>query len=378
MSQILLTGDFTSTSAQGVRYISLFGMESSLAKCIMISYTPYIGSLSEWWQHICASQYSGILYKVLNQIQRRVVFPDQYLFRLYKYVALLRTLLYEGSGQAIVIGCTPFSLLLLGPWLKKTNPSVFIYADLSDPFSFNMENYNRPIQRVIAQDIERRCLPSFDSIVVLNECIKSKYGELYPEMAHKFYVIEQGVDCDFIDDVHKSITDKKTKTWSFLYAGGFYKHGRNPRHLYDAFNSSPRGLKLEIYGNLWMSMRPSCSTKITFHKAVAKQELVKVTAQADALILFDNEYGYQVPGKTLETLAINKPVLFIYNNEKSPTLDYVREATGVVWAKNNVEDISRGIERIVSGDFEPRSFDYSPYTWEKMREKYQLLLGDEL
>ncbi len=132
--------------------------------------------------------------------------------------------------------------------------------------------------------------------------------------------------------------------------------------------------KLKIYGNIRKSNRPKTSNKIEYHKAVDKMQLAKITAKANALILFDNNYGYQVPGKTIETLASGKPVLFIYNNENSPTLQYVKDASGVVWVKNSVQDIKEGIYKIIKSEYDQPNFDYSPYIWDKMRIKIKNII----
>ena len=209
----------------------------------------------------------------------------------------------------------------------------------------------------------------------MNETIQRRYQQLYPKLADKFQVVEQGVDEVFINRVNELTGSNGDITqFTFLYAGGFYKNGRNPVNLYNAFELSELDCKLEIYGNIRKINRPQTSNKIKYHKAVDKMQLADITAKANALILFDNDYGYQVPGKTIETLASGKPVLFIYNNDKSPTLQYVKKAKGVVWVKNSVPEIKEGIYKIIKGEYAQPYFDYSPYIWDKMRIKIKNII----
>lgn len=80
------------------------------------------------------------------------------------------------------------------------------------------------------------------------------------------------------------------------------------------------------YGEiLKKELRTYENNRINYHTSVDKDKLAKITASANALIILDNDYGYQVPGQTLKTLSFGKPVLSINNNDKFSTLKYVKE-----------------------------------------------------
>ena len=370
---ILITGDCKSSSAQGIRYTALFGRHL-YARSKMICYSPQCDSIENLDMFSVTSS-TSLISKMLRVMQRRTIYPDPYIFRIQAYKRKLMQIESCDPKGNVIIGCTPFSLLLLVPLLKRVNSSLPVIVDMSDPFSFNMGNYRRPIRTHIARSIEKTSFPHIHKIVVLNECIREQYGHIYPLWKKKFMVIEQGVDESFIKSVRSESTiERENISFTFLYAGGFYKKGRNPSELYKAFEAQKESCRLSVYGNIIKSLRPSGSDNIAYHRAIDKDMLARITAQADALILMDNDYGYQVPGKTLETLASGKPVLYIYNNEASPTLKYIREARGVVWAKNNASDIVIAIKRIINGDHEEPFFYYEPYTWDKMRSKYDILL----
>lgn len=374
--KILVTGDFCPHSAQGVRYLKLMrNNPSDIGTSLYIVYSlrscPIAG-----WQNISIRKHNdSSLDRAVNFILGRLIFPDKYLLRTHRYKSVLVKLLKDLSSDIVIIGCTPFSLLLLASLIKRERPDVRLIVDLSDPFSFNMDIMESMIRTSIARIIERISFPYVDHIIVLNEYIRNVYARLYPLWADKFKVIEQGVDTDFIESVKtEKPTHSSTRKFTFLYAGGFYRKGRNPRELFEAFIIQGGICKLLVYGHVRSSLRSKGNASIEYHKPIDKASLASITAQADALVLMDNEYGYQVPGKTLETLASGKPVLFIYNNKESPSLTYVKEAKGVVWAKNNAAEIKTAIIRIIGGDYEEPYFDYSQYTWDNLRNKYDGLL----
>ncbi|MDD3818246.1 MAG: hypothetical protein PHG41_00170 [Actinomycetota bacterium] len=372
---LFISCDILLSSALGARYAGLFISQSSEIqhKNISLFYSPMSDKLESWETYTVKQKINPLFYYVYNGIMRRIVFPDVYIFRLNQYKRKLRDILSVNNVKNIIIGVTPFSLLLLGRWIKTNYPSLQLIADMSDPFSFNMIYRNRPYRTRLAKYIENKAFPYFDHIIVLDEGIQIRYRQIYPEFSEKFQVIEQGVDKDFINKV-KELSNTSKNHFTFLYAGIFYSRARNPINLYQAFELTECDCKLEIYGNFKRSNRPKPSPKIVYHKAINREKLSYITAQTNALILFDNEYGYQVPGKTLETLASGKPVLFIYNNENSPTIKYVKEAKGVVWVKNSVQEIKEGIIKIIKGEYDNPYFNYTPYTWDKMRIKLENIL----
>ena len=321
------------------------------------------------------------LYSIKSKKQSRMnsiishripIFPDSYLIHLKEVQNHLKNLLLSESFNNCIISMPLFSQIKLAKYIKEINPEICVIADMLDPFSFYITNSNQ--NRINkALNIEKEYFPYYDYIINLNDSIVDKYQDLYPELKDRFKVIEQGVDVDFINKI-KSYPENLSNSFTFLYTGIFYKKGRSPNNIYNAFNKIQEKCKLYIYGNYKMVLHPPQSSSINYHHSIKRDELAKVIASANALVIVDNEWGYQVPGKTLETLAVCKPILFIYNNEQSPTLKYIREAKGVVWAKNNTEDIMKGIEKIIGGEYEEPYFDYSPYTWEKLMEKYQELL----
>ena len=376
---LLITGDFKLSSAQGIRYTSLYSDKSMLQNNINLVYSSGSDKLEGWKTYIVKQLKLPFLFNAFNRIMRRIIYPDVYIFRLGQYPRKLKEIFANNTFENVIIGCTPFSLLLLSKWIKTNYPSLQLIADMSDPFSFNMGNKGKGRRIRIARDIESKAFPYFDKIIILNEKIQKRYQQLYPKLAEKFQVVEQGVDEVFINKIKAfSSSNIIADGFTFLYAGGFYKKGRNPNNLYKAFELSELDCKLKIYGNIRKSNRPKTSNKIEYHKAVDKMQLAKITAKANALILFDNNYGYQVPGKTIETLASGKPVLFIYNNENSPTLQYVKDASGVVWVKNSVQDIKEGIYKIIKSEYDQPNFDYSPYTWDKMRVKLKNIIDDKV
>lgn len=376
-------GDVQQHSAQGIRYSQLFGCLSDSHEIDSLAYSrPFmVTSVSSaitcfgagYYAQNCFGGVYRLMHRIVISLANRILFPDGLILGLRKYKKQISSLSENKRYDVFLVCLTPFSLLKLGKWIKYKFPEVKVIADMSDPFSFNMRISRNRLKMVCATQMEKSCLTAFDNIVVLNDCIRQTYQRRYPSMQGVFVVVEQGVDIDFITSSHRETKTQNT-SFTFLNAGGFYKRGRNPRFLYAAFEGPKLNVKLVSYGTLKRWFSPRSSTRIEHHRKIPRDRLISVVSQADALVLFDNEYGQQVPGKTIETLAIDKPILFVYANDNSPTLEYVRQARGLATAKNNQDEIESAIKKIVAGNIESHFFDYSKYSWEEMRAKYAKFL----
>jgi hypothetical protein len=366
---LFVTGDVVPSSAQGIRYYQLSMMSDADLPMIFLSYSEVINVDSSNSKSYTVTSHK--MQKTLRRILCKILFPDVYVFRILKYKKAISDLIEKDNIGIVILGLQPFSLMILSKFLKCKKPDLRLIADVSDPFSFNMGLMGHPCKRWIASRLEARYLPLLSNMIVLNSKIKDVYEELYPELTGKVVVIEQGIELDFVNKVNL-FAGEKYENFTFLYAGSFYNRGRNPSNLYNAFKLKIDDCNLQIYGNVKKKLRPTGCRNVFFHSAVDRIDLMGVTSQANALIIMDNEYGYQVPGKTLETLALSKPVLFVYSNDFSPTLKYVNRSKGIVYAKNELHSIRKGIEQILKDkDSELiRCFDYSQYTWNVLSSKF--------
>jgi hypothetical protein len=80
------------------------------------------------------------------------------------------------------------------------------------------------------------------------------------------------------------------------------------------------------------------------------------------------------PGKILEIINLRKPILFIYENERSPTFEFIDGYQGVVYAKNDASEIETALRQIINNEIDfDFDFDLSNYYWEILAKKYEQL-----
>jgi hypothetical protein len=83
----------------------------------------------------------------------------------------------------------------------------------------------------------------------------------------------------------------------------------------------------------------------------------------------DNDTGFQVPGKTFELLAFDKPILFIYMNEASDTLNYLKNEPGVFCCQNKAKAIIEALDAITKEPGKRYRRNFEQFFWENRLEK---------
>lgn len=308
--------------------------------------------------------------QILLELRRKLTYPHQSYSHRYKATKKeVLSLVDNKNIDAVIILTKPFFLMKLIVPIKHAHPNVMVCCDMTDPFSSNVELlHTNSLHKRMIQSFEEKYMSEADYIVVLNKEIL-KY---YQDICKNIVVIEQGIDDSLIDAIRNSEGGfAKDNTTSLVYAGNFYKKIRDPHELYRAIDAIKQEVKLTIYTHVEKrECLPHSTEQIENLPSVDKDELFKVYANSNIIVFIDNFFGIQVPGKTLEVLATNKPVLFIYNNKYSPTLNYVKSQKGIFLVENDYVAISETIERILDQEVSTWNRDVKKYYWENILNMY--------
>lgn len=299
--------------------------------------------------------------KVINKL---FIFPDIYWLRLYKYKKVLREILKTQKYDIAVIAAVPHSFFNLASFIKKKAPNTKVIIDLTDPLSANVSFTNYlPVYKKYIGWYEKKHLKNVDQLIVLNEEIKQYYKKLYPYIK-QILVIEQGTE------KHSTPTRiKNSGTIDLIYAGMLYDKIREPYELYKAILLSSKSLHLSIYGSFKKKFIPPENEKLKYGGILDKEILNEKIASCDILVFIDNFYGIQSPGKILESLASNKPILFIYENPNSPSLKFVEKFNGVFYSKNKAVEIGQKINEIIENNYFFFERDLTTHYWQNIVKK---------
>jgi hypothetical protein len=308
-------------------------------------------------------------------IKKLPLLPDCDILILNHYKKEIKKAIKKQTFDVIIIQVLPYSFLYLPEFIRSINAKVHIIVDLSDPATASISyKYFSKKRQLFYHNLEKESLKYINTLIVLNKELKLFYENKYK--INNVMVIEQGIDYKFTSI---SKPTSRNNPISLIYAGNFYKKGREPLELYKAIELLQNKVKLSIYGYIKSEYCPPDNLCFHLGGRITREELHIEFEKCDIIVFIDNKDTLQVPGKTLETLALNKPVLFIYFNEDSPTLNYIKDQPGIYLAYNQFEAIADAIERLISFNcfyFERKLDEY--YWHNLLKRLYSTILTPEI
>jgi hypothetical protein len=311
------------------------------------------------------------LFKVINKL---FVFPDIYRLNFTSYKRQILNKIKDNHYDLVMICVLPHSFLGLATTIKKFNSKLKVVLDMTDPLSINVSYLSSwYLYRLYIKRYEEKHLQNIDKLIVLNSEIKLYYEKYYPFLK-EVIVLEQGTD-SFNNQKNETKHIGK-KEMRLIYAGMFYRKIREPFELYKSIVNYKSSIQLSIYGSFKKLFIPPKNARIHYGGLIDKYLLNKTLLDFDVVVFLDNFYGLQIPGKIIENLETNKPILFIYKNENSPTLKYVRDFEGIFYAKNDSFEITRAICNIEEFGYKNYNRNLSKYYWETLVKNFSSSLNE--
>lgn len=316
------------------------------------------------------SKWNYYKYRFFDYYYRRIIkkelLPDSDVLMLPKYKKRIKNIINREQVDIALISVPPFSFLHLPKFIKELKNSIKVVVDLGDPVSANLnfKRFSKNKQQYLLM-LEEESLTHADNLIVLNEEIKKYYQSL--NYQKPVLVIEQGIDESFVE--LENNTSRHIDKVILTYAGYFYHGGREPFELYKAIDLINDGARLNVYGQFNKVFKPPPTPKYFYGGKVTREELSNIYKHTDVVVFIDNKDSLQVPGKTLEVLALNKPVLFIYHNDDSPTIKYMKHQKGVYLSKNKHKDIAFAVQRIICDNIYHVPRDMSDFYWSNILKR---------
>jgi len=304
----------------------------------------------------------------LNLILRKLfLYPDEWILEQQKVKKALNTT----NPDIIIASMHPFSMGQMALDYKDESinkPKVIL--DIGDPFAFNAIGDKSSKQDV---NFEKQILKRADHIIVTNESTKAHYVKTFDLPKENVSIITQGIDLETFQ--LKSVANKSDK-YKLVYAGAFYPGLRDPRKFLKAMEAYSDKFDILIFGNHLPMFRESSSPS-KFLGRVDQNELAIHYQDADALLFFDNKEGMQSSGKIYELLALKKPIIFIYDNEDSSTLQLCKEYKHLLYIRNKEDNIKEKINEIEAYIKSNLTYDYDvkQFSWEEKADQFDKILS---
>lgn len=191
---------------------------------------------------------------------------------------------------------------------------------------------------------EARILSLAEKVCYVSPLTLKNQQEKYSESAHKMF----WQPLPFYYKAEETTGAAREKN-QYGYFGDYVPAARNLRPFYDA--AVQTGIAVNICGNP-SNLFPS-KANIHIHPRLTLNELKPIEDSTNVLIFLCNRRGGQIPGKIYQYSATSKTILFIMDGtpeEQAVLKAFFGTYNRYVFCQNTVEDISRAIRLIESGD----------------------------
>jgi len=228
----------------------------------------------------------------------------------------------ERDIHAVVTSGPPFSVHLVGDWLKRRLGLSWV-ADFRDPLTRNFTYSPRSRrQDRFWRRLERDVVNGADFVVATCPENASDLSDRYPQRAGRFATVTNGFDpADFGTSERDVASPESEGRLTLTHVGAFYRQ-QSVQPILGAMQAiiekrpEWRGcLQLEVIGSLsrqeWERLQPDQRRLLVFRGFAPHAEAVAAMRSAAALYLTapDCEGGRLcIPGKTFEYLASNRPI----------------------------------------------------------------------
>lgn len=306
---------------------------------------------------------NNIFYRAYNRFLRAILVPDADIIYLPIIIFNVIFLIKYYNIQKVYIQTRPISNFYLTRIIKFLSTDIKIIVDVTDPLVINSSflKFTRRMKNSF-ENIENNYFKYIDYLIVFNSEIKEYYSNFID--SKNIFVIPQGIIG--ADNTHLPINQNiNTYELKFIYAGSFYDGFREPFELYNYFIKN-KNHYLNIFGTIPKRFYTNDLVNVKFNNRVSQSELYKRYFENDVIVFIDNKDPYQLPGKLYEILATNRTILFIYDNKHTAAYKLSQNYEGILYCKNNADDIEKVILSINSANI---NRDLSEFTWEHITKQ---------
>ncbi len=259
-----------------------------------------------------------------------------------------------GEFDVLISVSHPFSSHVIANGLKRKYPSLTWILDNGDPFSPLEESQpnNFFLFRSLNKKIESRYLDRGSYFCVTTEETKEIYKNCFKEGVNKIKVIGPMLSQEALK-VFENNSRKHNEELVFSFVGTIYRNLRHPAvpiRIIDSFLKDKEiNACLNFYGEINdvdISLLSSEKLKLNFYGQVSRKEALTAMYQSDFLINIGNSTMYQLPSKTIEYLASQKPIINFSSTANDSSSQLLKKFEGTLDLNFKKDSLEVCIERL--------------------------------
>lgn len=265
----------------------------------------------------------GHLNPLALKLLQYTAIPDGFYWWARAAVPLGEKIIRREGIEVIFSTSHPYSVHLLGYWLKKRTGALWI-ADFRDPWTQNIHRSGIPWRERIEERMERRVMATADAVTTVTPSFAAGFRAKYGNAIKRLEVIYNGFDpADYVDITPFPHEGRFTAA----YTGLLYPK-RSPRVLLEAVGELIAEGKVrrdEIvlrfagrFATDTLGETRACIARLGLGNAVEimgeleHRRALEILKGADLLLLIGDtapEAGAYIPGKLFEYIAVRRPIL---------------------------------------------------------------------
>jgi len=308
-----------------------------------------------------------------------LIIPDPHVAAVGSFVRAAERVIANEAPDVLLTFCYPFSMNIVGAWLKRRHRDMVWIADYGDPWTGGVfSELSRPgWRRAVDRRLERRLLGNVDAVTVTTYPTRNLYERQFESLAGKVHVMPMGFDPEDVRDVAPEARGaEQDGKVVMVHAGRIWK-ARNPFPFIDAVAglvekdpSIAKRLKIVFLGDadppvLEAVARSRASEVIEIRARVPVRDSIAAMKSADVLLLFGNRGGIQVPGKLYEYMGVARPILLLQECDHDPVVGLLDEYGGRIVVANEAAAIADQLEETLSRGLPAVNRDASSrYGWD--------------
>ena len=306
---------------------------------------------------------TAVIVKAMSAARRcafRNLLPDRYLSWLPFALRQGRQIIKNEAIDAIYATCPPYSVTLIGAFLKLLTGKVLILDFRDDWIGTPEYHSSNQVIRLIQRGLEKWVVKTADKVILVTEWSRNAFVKRYSTMPKdKFVFIPNGCDLDDFTILKQTVNRPRNSEFKIVHAGLLNDSKswlRSPvtvfqalRHvlqrepdLADKVTLAFTGYLSEENRQLAKEMGLSCVVKELGH--LPRDEYIHLMKGADLLLGINYEgLTTLIPGKIYEYWAVGGPPILLLNCQGAAQQLVEKHKLGIVVQPDDVAAIESAV-----------------------------------
>ena len=325
--------------------------------------------------------------KVLLKLVLTILYPDQYVYTVNKYLSITSNLINRMDCPIIVLTSHPYPTSHIAGFLlkKKYKEKIIWIADYRDLWTLNHNYSFNKVRRYFDKILEKRITNNADIVTTVSQSLANAQTKF---LNKNVSIIYNGYS--FINDVGINIKPYKEMYFKYdkkyiLYVGSIYFDNMDLNLLISNLKKYNNNFEIHFIGSYSdelqkMIVDNQLSYYIKQNGSFSRKESMQIQKLYDYLLMFDSTTDSGViPLKFYEYIQASKPILCVGGTKNSEVKQIIRKIKRGYILENSF-DLDTFFNQKIHSNFlidNEKSVNYS-YSYEASSKNLENIIIDQI